>query len=504
MRIRYILSVLITVLALNSLNAKTVIWSIPAQYADLKYYSGNLLLCQSNNKWGIVTTDNNTILSPQFDFITQFMNGYALAGVQEGGRYLLKAIIDKNGNVKNIAGTYYLSNHHQYFAEDKMAVTNKSGKYGFINAFGEEVIKCQFDNAFPFCEGKALIKKGNYVQYIKEAYDSGPNRNTLVVDFHYGEMTDASCFSDGKAVVAYNSDYALINSNGQRIKKIKESEYKQLKKTHNAPPANNEESVKFDNTINIVSGNNKYGYQTGNSLIVSPYFDFADNVTLDGSAIVSVNNRKGLIRFIDHDYSASIYSTGQNPSTTTLSVDRKGVISTCRLDLSVPNVVFAPNIKIYADCGDGNIQELAASTSADNILSATLTPKAQTDAESCTVSIRAVYDGLPVFSTDKTFDLSYPIRLRISEPRTVTERADENDKQDVYAYVYNDSNKSVTVKATFTVKKTDTFSMTIPAHGSRKISLTEENVQNEETVKAVITLSSGEHIFNNVVLKPFF
>lgn len=231
---RNITLTLMTVLAFATANAKTASWDILPKYEKLNRYYNDIYAFQKNGKWGLVKSGNKEILPASCDFITPFTNGYALAGIKDSNNYLLEHIIDEDGSVVTLTDKYYLPSSNQYVSDGKLVVVNKNGKYGYISPDGRAIIKCQFDYALPFKEGWAPVKQGNYTKYISENYDRNPSKSILTVDFHYGEMTLASSFANGKAAVAYNTDFALIGKNGQKIKKLKETEFKQLYKKNNA------------------------------------------------------------------------------------------------------------------------------------------------------------------------------------------------------------------------------------------------------------------------------
>lgn len=46
------------------------------------------------------------------------------------------------------------------FAQDLVVHVDKKGKVGFVDRSGNEVVKCVYDNAFPFKDGHAIVSKG--------------------------------------------------------------------------------------------------------------------------------------------------------------------------------------------------------------------------------------------------------------------------------------------------------------------------------------------------------
>ena len=48
----------------------------------------------------------------------------------------------------------------------KVRKVQRTGKYGFINEQGEEIIECKFDYIGPFKNGRAIVKLGGKLEII--------------------------------------------------------------------------------------------------------------------------------------------------------------------------------------------------------------------------------------------------------------------------------------------------------------------------------------------------
>jgi len=310
-----------TILVFADASAMTASWAISPKYDKLSRYYSDIFVFQQNGKWGMVKTGDVEILPASYEFITPFVNGYALAGVKEGNQYLLQAIITEVGNVSVLNDKVYLPSSNQYFSEGKLVVSNSNGKFGYINPHGQVIIKLQFDKALPFREGWAPVKQGNYFKYINDTYDINPSRSILVVDFHYGEMTLASCFLNGRAAIAYNKDFALIGANGQKVKKLNETEFKQTYKNNNSVPKSAEVFSKSKN-YSEYSENGLYGLKFGNDVIVKPQFNSFPEQFSDGYIIADKNNRQGVL--IVTKGSNVIDINAQSGPSSGLAVDRNG------------------------------------------------------------------------------------------------------------------------------------------------------------------------------------
>ncbi len=497
--IRIIILTLVTVLAFADASAKIVSWAISPKYDKLSRYNSDIFVFQQSGKWGMVKPGNIEILPASFEYITPFTNGYALAGVKEGSQYLLQAIISETGDVSTLNEKFYLPASNQYFSDGKLVVSNRSGKFGYINPSGQVIIKCQFDNALPFKEGWAPVKQGNYFTYINDTYDRNPSRSVLVVDFHYGEMTLASCFSNGRAAIAYNKDFALIGTNGQKVRKLNETEFKQTYKNNNAAPKGSDGYSTVKNYVEF-SENGLFGLKQGSDLIVKPQFASFPYQYGDGYIIAEVNGRQGLLRVNEGDYTFDIKSA--SGSISELEVDRKGVIEGIKLNISLPPI--QNNLRLTVDCGNGIKQDVTSQLTVNGAMATvSVNPSPAANTENCIISAELANDGIIVAETSKDFTLSYPIKLRVSQPKVVSSKADENDNVTIYSNIYNDSNKAVTVKVTLSAKQTVSHSYTIEPHGSVRISLTEK-ITVAQNVNASVSLSTGERANNTLYLEPYF
>lgn len=476
---------LVTILAFVSSNAKIVTWSISPNYQEIKRYNGDMYLFQNNGKWGIVTPGDKVLLQANYDNITQFNEGYSLAYNNENGRQVLKCIISENGQINGVSEKYYL-NDYKIFSEGLMPIANKSGKYGYIDPSGEIVIKCQFDEARIFRNGRAPIKLGNYCKYIKNNSDVSEIKY-LVTDenFHDGDITHATCFYEGKAAIRYNKDCALIGTNGKKIKKLTFEQYNEYKKLNN--------NYKYEvngfatsNGYDEFSDNGKLGLRQGDNIIVTPQFDSFDYMYSDGNILATLNGKQGVLRINEGDVFINVKVNGVHSSE--LEADRKGNINPITFECNIPDNLT--NYRILFNDGSGAlIDKTSVFEKNGNLLTFTSIPSVSKNAEECETRIVVEQGGIVLADKSQHFLISYPIKLRVSEPGPEEVRANENDTATVSSKIFNDSNKSVTVRVTWSNK--DTSSVSIPAHGSRSVSTKFEVITNYEKDVSIV-LSTGD------------
>lgn len=465
MTLKNILIPIIAVLAFANADAKTASWSVPPKYEKLIRIHDNIVAFSQNSNWGLIKIGSGEILPASNGFLKPFTNGYALAGVNEWNRHLLKYIIDTDGNITTIANKLYLPETCRYVSEGKLAVMDKIGKYGYITTDGLLIIKCQFADALPFKERVAPVKSGKFYKYISDSYDNNPAASTLTVNFKYGELTRASCFSNGNAAVANYNNYALINRSGNVIKKLSKSDFYKILNNNNVPSIKSNYSVSESNKYTPFAEGDKYGLKLGDSIILKPQFDsFADQFS-DELIIATMNGRQGILKINDDNIDVSIYANNANSDR--IEVDRKGNFSQITLTAGVPQSLS--DVRVYLDAGNQSFQDITSQMTDQNVsMTYSFTPAINDDDEVCCIKGRIESDGIILKEFEKQFSVDRPIKLRLSQPGPANIRADHNDQACFSVTIYNDSNKDVTTSATWSTNKT--VSVRIPAHSSRTIS----------------------------------
>ena len=511
---------LFVVLFGSTAHAKVVDWSIKPEYEALKPYSEKVFYCEKNSRWGLVSASGKELLPPKFDFITSMIDGYAIAGIKDGKKSRICAIIDASFNVTKVVEDYYLvNNQYTYFSEGKMPVADKSGKKGYINTKGELVVKCRFSEAHPFSNGLASVTRARRVYYITKNYDKNPKNNVLLIDFNHSELTFGSTFHNDCAVVAYNKKAAVVNSYGEFIEKY-DKEINVNKFDHTISSSGTKSKVseyvatEEDKNISVYSVNGQYGYREGDKILVYPVFDFAEPFLVNGHALVTYKKKVGLLKLLDGDIEPSIISQEDGREVDDeLKVGKDGSLPGCEYALGIPSCLDDTAFKVFLNYGPSGLQETDIRSLNDRIL-ARFTPVSDNKSDSLTVKAEVLYNDLPVLKTSSTLALVKSISLTrrkaslvIIGPAVQTERADEKDTQVIYATIRNKGNADAKVKVTLVVKEKNmsvTNDLVIPVSGRKSISVTVPNVSKDEQVTAAVSLSSGESSTRKVSLKTYY
>jgi hypothetical protein len=519
------IAIFITLYMLLTFNgfSKSIEWSITPAYDELKPYTEEAFLCCKGNKWGLVSTGNKILLPIKYDYITTMADGYAVAGMRVGSQERIDIIINSRFETQKVSGTYYLiDNYYTYFSEGKLPITDKSGKQGFMNTSGREVIKCQFDNVHPFAEGYASVFNQPNAFYISEDYDRNPAQSTLPVEFNNGEITFASTFYKGFAVVAYKKKAVIIDKRGRKVQnhkgKINDFCYSKLDHTMKewkVPSKVVEYSPTVVNTINRYAENGLYGYSLLNgTVVVYPSFSSATSVYSNGYAIVTLNNKVGVIHFTDDSVTSFLARSNESSALSgALRATNKGVVEKCDYVFSLPAHQQISDYRIYLNKGKGSLEEVNPQSTSDPWKIKFSPEPPDASSKNITIAAEIRYQGVTVHKYKQDFNLerkaslpTHGTTLQISGPAAKSERANDKDEIVIQAVISNPTGKSITTNATLSVpskKKTTTQTITIPSGGTRSITLTLTKVIKTETVSTKLSLSTGESSSKQITLKPY-
>jgi hypothetical protein len=231
---------------------------------------------------GLKNETDEIIIPANYDFIWNFRNdSLTLARKRiwnpiEKTTELSFQIISKSGFLY-FEFPYYLipePNNEGLFR----CFNTKTNKWGFVDGFGNNIIKYKYVEALDFQEGLAVVK-----DEISLLYGYINKKGNFIIKPAYSE---AFSFSEGKAIVKNSASadtYSFLNKNGSQVP-IKES----YKRVYN-----------LENGFAIVEKSNAdtilYGFidSTGKE-ILSPKFQFIDNFE-NGTAVFLQNNEAGML-----------------------------------------------------------------------------------------------------------------------------------------------------------------------------------------------------------------
>ena len=285
---------------------------------------------KGTGKIGFIDKSGKLVLDFKYDMVLQgFKNGYA------------KVRLDGEDVFINKQGKVY--KYNPYFANGLTAISNKDGKWGYMNKKKKVVIDYKYDNAHEFHNGMAAIyvkdegwgfidTKGKEV--IKPQYEKVFNFNENLAGVYDGDKwgyinksgeyviepkfllsygAEAHSFNNGVAVVSLdNESWFLIDSKGKELGNFVTNEIFRFKdgfapiSTSNGAGFTN---IYGDSYINVtykdvgtvseglmaVSKNGKYGFiNTKGNLVINCVFDEVSDFH-EGLAFVKKGDKSAYI-----------------------------------------------------------------------------------------------------------------------------------------------------------------------------------------------------------------
>ncbi|MBB3126572.1 tetratricopeptide (TPR) repeat protein [Paenibacillus rhizosphaerae] len=221
---------------------------IPARYEDAKEFQKNgLAIVRERGKYGLIDQAGVWIVAPVYDSISPFSEHRAV--VTDGGDCKL---IDEQGKVVTKSGYSYIADMREgrsvFCGAERPEESVHTGRYGYLDSQGYEIIPARYEEAGDFGGGKAWVKMkdGEYALigldgrslYEYEFEYAGPPGDGLLVcqqqaggKYGYVDLrgqvriqpvfTSASPFRRQRAIVnTAESDtkrYGVIDDSGQFV-----------------------------------------------------------------------------------------------------------------------------------------------------------------------------------------------------------------------------------------------------------------------------------------------
>ena len=233
----------------NLLTAQTVQWSVKPTYSSLEEYVGKLYKYRENGKIGLVDISGKVLVEARYDSITPFIDYHALALDFQGGKYMLKGIIDQNNfKMIEVSDGYSLSKKYPYFSEGKLVVSSNNGKYGYMLTDGSLLVECQYEEAFPYYQNRALVYKikGKNEIYLTEYGEQ------LIPELIRIRGPFSRCYESfnekGFSLVYCNYKWRIINLNGKEIESFA---FDEKEKAKAKCPERKHEPIHTDNFLSI-------------------------------------------------------------------------------------------------------------------------------------------------------------------------------------------------------------------------------------------------------------
>lgn len=152
---------------------------------------------KSGDKYGLKDNNGNILLSPKYDFISDFKEGYAKMYLNNKC-----GLIDQKG--KEIVPAKYIDIED---LNSRLVAIRSGTKWGLVDKMGGEILAPIYTYIFGFGDGPSLIELDDKIGLINEAGE-------IIVAPKYGSILD---FKDGLAEVELNDKWGLIDKTGKEI-----------------------------------------------------------------------------------------------------------------------------------------------------------------------------------------------------------------------------------------------------------------------------------------------
>lgn len=129
---------------------------VPMIYDELSYFSEGKAVAHQGRLRGYIDRKNKFVIAPQFDYARPFSQGRAFVGFQSLYRTNRWAIIDSNGTTIKERKFHEVNEY-----SDSIALVRETGKWYYIDYYGNKTIEEEFENAMPFKNGFAFAGNSN-------------------------------------------------------------------------------------------------------------------------------------------------------------------------------------------------------------------------------------------------------------------------------------------------------------------------------------------------------
>lgn len=170
-------------------------------FEDLSEQNENIYIVKSGDKYGATDVYGNIVISPQFDRIGDFSNGFAY--YLNNGLY---GFVNKAG-LASKARYQWISD----FDENKTAVVKMNNLYGLINEHDSMILSPRYDLVIKADNGTFILVKNN-----KYGFYSLNGCFLSEIDFDYKKELPSAYYTNGKAFkLLKNKQQALMDANGR-------------------------------------------------------------------------------------------------------------------------------------------------------------------------------------------------------------------------------------------------------------------------------------------------
>lgn len=143
-------------------SAQTVVWQLPpSDYDQIVRMGADLYKVTRHGKIGLIHADGTVVAPAENDALTPFHDHKALlTRVDEQGERVVGCLTD-DGRFHAFDEAYYTLTGQDFYSDDVLSVADAKGRAGYVDAYGKPVVGFdgKYDRIKPFTEGYAAVFK---------------------------------------------------------------------------------------------------------------------------------------------------------------------------------------------------------------------------------------------------------------------------------------------------------------------------------------------------------
>ena len=483
--------------------AQSAEWLVAPEYSAMKYFGPSMYQVKKDGKVGIISTKGKIILQPEYDAINYFYEGKTVFVNKSNGKWLIKGVLDENGNVYYSDGTYYLLPNYMFYSEGFITAEDEYGRYGYLDEKCRPAWEFTDDVVHPFSEGFAVVGSGDTFHWIDTS-----GEQILPKLKNGGTPYGGTNFYNGKSYL-WDEDEVLFVLNGDgRVEKLKSNTNEfDIDYLYRVSGLSNEVSYStYEQEKNMEwvpeERDGLWTYISEKGKLLTPFQYDKANYFSEGSAVAMMDGKYGLIHIVEDNSSFYTHTEKSN------HIFSEGGTCNCEFQLSVPEKWKDQSITVsLKDPDNGNV--LRIEKSGENSYSFRYTPNSSLTKETKTFNVEVKNNGIKLWQGNESFSFVQRTKL-VSSIRVNNADANSNDRCMVTATIKNPSPIPVTTTITLSGGGSKahfaniTKTITIPARGSKSISSSFLVKNVELNGWCSVSTSDGTSARrSNLELKPF-
>lgn len=348
--------------------AQTVVWEMqPSDYSKICHINSDLYTVVKNGKIGLIRANGQVVAEAVNDSMSGYHDGRAILVRTEGDKMQITGCLTENGNYYPFTRKYYkasLRPGFPFFSENLLIVRNEEGHEGYIDETGAEVLgfKPHYTKLHPFSEGFAVININNKNVLI----DKRGNPQTLqlprvgainkIFNAYHGlvYLTD----DNGKLYTYDINHKGVCKKTDLSYDRISVDYLYRIRNISKAPRRAHFKAISYSGRkgISPTIRSSLYGFEQGTYTLLPAQLSEATSFT-DDYAIVCLNGKNGILRYIDDD------SFLLSKSITDIDF-YEGESVSCPFVLKVPTVWSKKNYTITLQMSNGKTTDITLSNGA--------------------------------------------------------------------------------------------------------------------------------------------